>query len=191
MRTQPTFTQFLPVALMVSFCAALVVYLSTQVFGSMYAWSGAVWVIFISWGMYFMAGAKVSRIHKYIFGLTGGVVLGWLTLLLMGFMSGIVGDSFGLSATVFCAAFLILLLELTDWFELAPAYFFAYATYFAFVFGGFAGDAAASNLTQGIYVWVLLMIGIAVGFITATLKTKIFNYEQVPLHLRNTVFDKE
>lgn len=190
MSIQPTFKQWLPVALMVALAAAIVVYLSTQVFASMYAWTGAVWVIFISWGMYFMAGAKVSRMHKYILGLTGGVVLGWLTILLSNVFTDLIGGALALSVTVFIAAFLILMLELTDWFELAPAYFLAYATYFAYVSGGASGDEA-SFFTQGIYVWVLLMAGILAGFITATLKTKIFNYTDVPLHTRNTVFDKE
>ena len=191
MRTQPTFKQWLPVSLMVATAAAIVVYLSTGVFGAMYPWAGAVWVIFISWGLYFMAGAKVSRMHKYIFGLTGGVVFGWLTIIVSGILTGILGSTFGLPATVFLAALLILFLELTDWFELAPAYFMAYATYFAFVFGGFAGPEEVSIFMQAIYVWVLLMAGILAGYITATLKTKIFNYEGVPMEFRNTVFDKE
>lgn len=191
MSRQPTFKEWLPVALMVAAAAGIVVYLSTSVFAAIYPWAGAVWVIFISWGLYFMAGAKVSRIHKYIFGLTGGVIFGWLTIIVSGILTDILGASLGLPATVFIAAFLILLLELTDWFELAPAYFFAYATYFAFVFGQFAGDPSASDFTQAIYVWILLMVGILAGFITATLKTKIFNYEGVPFEFRNTVFDKE
>ena len=185
---QPSFAKFFPAALMIGVVAALVVYASGAL-GATYPWAGAVWLIFISWALYFMAGAKVSRIHKYAIGLTGGLVFGWLTLAIMPFFSSIFGATWGLPMTVLVVATTIVLLELTDWFELAPAYFFSFAAYFAFVFGGFGGDA--SNLTAGIYAWVMLMVGLGVGFITSTLRTSIFNIEKVPLEWRDTVYDSE
>src|SRR3990167_4621277 len=185
---QPTFGNYLPVALFVGVVAALVVYASSAL-GASYPWAGAVWIVFISWALYFMAGAKASRIHKYVLGLVGGVFAAWLTLALVSFVTGIVGPTLGLPVTVFFIAVAIILLELTDWFELAPAYFFAYASYFAFVFGGFGGDV--SNGTQAISVWAMLMAGLVGGWLTSTIRTAIFNVEQVPLEHRGTVFDRE
>ncbi|HEY4525169.1 MAG TPA: DUF1097 domain-containing protein [Candidatus Paceibacterota bacterium] len=185
---QPSFAKFLPVALMIGASAGLVVYLSATL-SSSYPWAGAVWLIFISWALYFMAGAKASRMHKYALGLTGGIVAGWLTLAALSYVSSVVGSTWGLPVTVFFIATAIVLLELTDWFELAPAYFFSYAAYFAFVFGGFGGDV--SNGTQAISVWAMLMAGLVVGWLTSTIRTAIFNVEQVPLEHRGTVFDRE
>lgn len=185
---QPSFGNYLPVALFVGLVAALLVYASSA-FGATYPWAGAVWIIFISWALYFMAGAKASRIHKYVLGLVGGVFAGWLTLALVSFTSGIVGATLGLPVTVFFIASAIILLELTDWFELAPAYFFAYAAYFAFVFGGFGGEA--TNAMQAVYVSIMLMVGIFVGWIVAVARAMIFDFERVPLEHRGTVFDKE
>lgn len=175
---------------MVGIFAGGSVLMSLQI-GKTYLWFGAPWVMFISWGLYFMAGAKVSRLHKYFWGLLGGVVFGVLTLWAYPYLTQVFGDVFGLPATVFLAATLIVLLELTDWFELAPAYFFNYAGYFAYVFGGAAQDATASIYTQAIYFFILSLIGLLLGWITATLKTIIFNVEKVPLESRGTVFDKE
>src|SRR3989338_529591 len=174
---QPTFGNYLPVALFVGVVAALVVYASSAL-GASYPWAGAVWLVFISWALYFMAGAKTSRIHKYILGLTGGVVFGWLVIAALPYFTGVFGGTWGLPATVFVAATLIVLLELTDWFELAPAYFFAFAGYFAFLFGNFAGDA--SPLMAGVYAWILLMAGIGVGLLTASLRQLILSSERVP-----------
>lgn len=188
MSQQPSFAKFFPVALMIGAAAAIVVYLSGLA-GQTYPWAGAVWLIFVTWALYFMAGAKASRAHKYIFATTGGIIAGWITLVVLSSVSSIVGSTLGLPVTVFFVATTIVLLELTDWFELAPAYFFSYAAYFAFVFGGFGGGA--SNATQGFYVWVMLMAGLAVGFITATLRQSIFNVERVPFEWRETVYDKE
>ncbi|HEY4522694.1 MAG TPA: DUF1097 domain-containing protein [Candidatus Paceibacterota bacterium] len=185
---QPTFGNYLPVALFVGVVAALVVYASSAL-GASYPWAGAVWIVFISWALYFMAGAKASRIHKYVLGLVGGVFAAWLTLALVSFVTGIVGPTLGLPVTVFFIAVAIILLELTDWFELAPAYFFAYASYFAFVFGGFGGEA--SNTMQAVYVSVMLMAGIGVGWLVASVRDMIYNFEHVPLEHRGTVFDKE
>ena len=189
MKTQPSFGKFLPVAVMIGVAAALVVYLSVNVFASMYPWAGAVWVIFISWALYFMAGAKVSRIPKYVLGLVGGVVFGLVTLMLMSNVFAPMVGAYALPVTVFFVATAIVLLELTNLFELAPAYFFGYATYFAYVFN--PNLASTSNAMDVVYVSVLLLVGVLVGYITATLRAKILDMERVPFELRDTIFDKE
>lgn len=173
---------------MIGAVAALVVYFSGAL-SATYPWAGAVWLVFISWALYFMAGAKVSRIHKYVLGLTGGIVAGWLVLYVLEYMTGVFGTTWALPATIFVVATVIVLLELTSWFELAPAYFFSFAAYFAFVFGGFGGSA--DNLTQGIWVWAMLMAGIGIGFVSATLRTAILKAQGLPVERHKTVFDSE
>lgn len=189
MSIQPPFSKWLPVALMVGALAGLSVWASLQLGATVAPWIAAPWVMFISWGLYFMAGAKPSRMHKYFFGLTGGIVFGLVTLVVAEIVSQVVGPVWGLPITVFLAATIIVLLELTDWFELAPAYFFTYAGYFAYLSTGVGGDA--NIYVQALYYFVLTMAGLALGYISATLKTQIFNVEKVPLESRGTVFDRE
>ncbi|MEK7662541.1 MAG: DUF1097 domain-containing protein, partial [Patescibacteria group bacterium] len=111
-----TVTKFIPVAIIIGALAALSILLS--------AWAGyPVWPVFISWGLYFIAGAKPSRLHKEVLGLTGGILFGYATLWAVPFYNAVFGEAWGLALTVFTAAFLIVMLELTDWLELAPAYF--------------------------------------------------------------------
>lgn len=188
MSKQPSFAKFFPVALMIGVIGGVVVYLSALA-GQTYPWAGAVWLIFVTWALYFIAGARVSRLHKCFFATTGGIIAGWITLAVLAYVSSIVGATLGLPVTVFFVATTIVLLELTDWFELAPAYFFSYAAYFAFVFGGFGGSA--STAMQGFYVWVMLVVGLFVGWLTATLRSTIFNIEHVPFEWRQTVYDRE
>src|SRR3989344_1042647 len=113
---QPSFAKFFPAALMIAVVAALAVYASGAL-GATYPWAGAVWLIFISWALYFMAGAKASRMHKYALGLTGGIVAGWLTLAALSYVSSVVGSTWGLPVTVFFIATAFVRLELTDWCE--------------------------------------------------------------------------
>lgn len=178
-----TFGKFLPIAIMIGLLAALSIILTD-------IYKVAVWPIFISWGMYFLAGAKPSRLHKEIIGLTGGILFGYLTLWAVPYFTSVFGATYGLPATVFCAAAIIVLLELTDWFELAPAYFLSYAGYFAFVFGKFGGpDTTAVNAL--IPFWILTMVGLVFGYVSAFLRTKILNSEGVFGGAQQTVFDKE
>lgn len=187
-----TFTKFLPVALMVAIIAALYVFVANWLMAT-YEWTWiALWVPFISWPLYFLVGAKpVSRIGKEVIGLTGGVFFGWLTLAVLVPFANVFGSSLALPAIVFCVAFIILVLELTDWFELAPAYFFAYAAYFAYYFGGVGGfypDKAAQAMWP---VWVLLMVGLILGFLTATWRKKLLEKAGLYGPDQKTVFDKE
>jgi len=163
-----TLKKFLPVALMVAGCAAIYVIVAQ------YFKVSALWLPFIGWPLYFLAGAKPSRLHKEIIGITGGIFFGYITLLVLPVVSGL--GTLALPIIVFFIAFIIVLLELTDWFEMAPAYFFAYASYFAYQFGGFGGPSStiASNMFP---VWGLIMVGLGLGYISALLKVKILESE--------------
>jgi len=79
------------------------------------------------------------------------------------------------------------MLELTDWFELAPAYFFSYGAYFAYVFGGFAITKESALIP----FWLLIMLGLVFGYFTATIRKKILEREGVYGKEQQTVFDKE
>lgn len=179
-----TIKQFLPVVLMIAIVAALYVLVAQ------YFKVSALWVPFISWPLYFIAGAKPSRLHKEVIGLTGGMIFGYLTLVVAVPFTNLFGSVLGLPLTVFLAAFIIVLLELTDWFELAPAYFFAFAGYFAYVFGGFGGPGATYVSAMFPY-WVLLMVGLGLGYFTALLRKKILEKEGIYGAAQETVFDKE
>jgi len=178
------FSKFLPVALMIAVIAALYILLAQ------YFKVSAIWVPFISWPLYFIAGAKPSRLHKEVLGLTGGILFGYVTLLVATPFSGFFGSTLGLPLTVLLVAFTIVILELTDWFELAPAYFFAYAGYFAYVFGGFGGKVTTPAKDM-IPFWILLMVGLGLGYISAFLRKKILEKEGVFGTAQETVFDKE
>jgi len=179
-----TFKRFYPVALMIALVAAIYVLAADALKVS------ALWVPFISWPLYFIAGAKPSRLHKEIIGLTGGTLAGYVTLLAVTPITAIVGATLGLPVTVFFVAFIIVILELTDWFELAPAYFFAFAGYFAYLFGSFGGQGATS-LSVILPFWLLLMVGLALGYLTAFMRTKILEKGGLYGTAQKTVFDKE
>lgn len=193
MKTQPSFTQWLPVALMIGLLAGLSVLLSSivsQINGLGFV--GAVWVVFISWALWFAMGARFDRLAKGFLSSIGGVIFGCLTLVLMAnVFSPLLGEAAGMWAlpiTVFFVATAIVLLELTNLFEVGFAYFFGFAGYFAYFFG-FAGGA--SQLTAVVHVSVLLMVGFGFGILSSFLKNKILDVEAVPFHLRKTIFDKE
>lgn len=179
-----TFKQFFPVALMVAVVAALYV-LVVQ-----YLKVSAIWVPFISWPLYFIAGTKPSRLPKEILGLTGGMILGFLTLVVVSPLTNVFGSTMGLPVTVFFVALMIVLLELTNWLELAPAYFFAYAGYFAYFFGNFGGTGATMVSVIFPY-WVLLMAGLGLGYLTGALRKKILEMQGIYGAAQETVFDKE
>ena len=181
-----TLKKFIPVSLMVAAFAAIYIFVAP------YLKISSLWVPFISWPLYFIAGSKPARLHKEIFSLAGGIIFGFLTIFFSGLLTPILGN-YALAATVFIVAFLIVMLELTDWFELAPAYFFAFAGYFAYVFGGFAGKLATTTdyAMAMIPFFLLLMLGLGLGLVTASLRKKILEKEGLYGKDQQTVFDKE
>ncbi len=178
--SEVTVKNFTPVCLMVAFIASLWMIISAK--------TGIIaWVPFISWALYFIAGSRISRLGKEVIALTGGVVIGYIVLLLIPKFIVLFGSTFGVPVIVFIAAFIIVILELTNWFELAPAYFFGFATYFA----AFFAAPAATPIMMLWPVWFPLMIGLLLGVITAELRKRILLVQGVPLDQQQTIFDKE
>ncbi|HCM36803.1 MAG: hypothetical protein A3J30_00475 [Candidatus Wildermuthbacteria bacterium RIFCSPLOWO2_02_FULL_47_9c] len=179
-----TFGKFLPVAASVGVLAALWVAV-----GSAYAL--VLWVPFLSWALVFGAGAgKLNRVPKEVIGLVGGTVAGVLVVYLLPAFTSVLGGTLALPVLIFIAGTLIVLLELTNWFELAPAYFFSFAGFFAYLFGGFAGEAGMTVSSVLMYV-ALLVLGTALGIATIFLRKFWLDMMKVPMDQRQTIFDKE
>lgn len=183
-----SFTKFFPVSLMVAVFAAAWVLIGQY-------YSLALWVPFISWPMYFVYdpdATKMRRIPKEIVGLLGGIVFGYVTLWLAPQIGSVSGATWALPITVFLVAFTIVTLELTNLFELAPAYFFSYAGYFAYVFGGFAGAYSLDVAFSAMFPYAgLILIGLLIGLATAYLRRMILQGEGLYGSAQKTVFDKE
>ncbi len=194
MAIQPRFINWLPIALMVGVLAGGTVLIGNVLAGKGFSWVGTlIWVPFISWALYFMAGGRLQRAHKYVIAMVGGVVYGWLTIIIGNWLVGIIGGLWAYPIVVFLVATSIVLLELTDWFELAPAYFFGYAGYFATAFGFSAalGFETPQDITLAVYHIVLTVAGLVLGWITIAIKGRMLDAMNVPLDQRQTVFDKE
>ncbi len=183
-----SFSKFFPVSLMVAVVAA-----GWVLVGQYY--NVALWVPFISWPMYFVYdpdATRLRRIPKEIIGLFGGIVLGYVTLWLAPQIGIYAGATWALPLTVFLVAFTIVTLELTNLFELAPAYFFSYAGYFAYVFGGFAGAYSLEVAFKAMLPYgVLILVGLLLGLMTAYLRRLILQGEGLYGSAQKTVFDKE
>jgi hypothetical protein len=166
-----TISKFLPVAASVGLLAALWVGI-----GSAYAL--VLWVPFLSWALVFGAGAgKISRVPKEVIGLIGGTAAAIIVVLL-------------LPVLVFFAGTAIVLLELTNWFELAPAYFFSFAGYFAYLFGGFASSSSVEVGSTVMYL-ALLIVGTGLGVATILVRGFLLDMMKVPQDQRQTIFDRE
>ena len=177
-----TFGKFLPVALMVGVIASLWIIIGNY-------FSVAIWVPFISWAMYYIldpGATRPRRIPKQVLGLTGGILFGYLTIFSLPYAEALVGATFGLPLIVFVVATIIVLLEMTDTLELAPAYFFAYAGYFAYIWSGL-GTPRGSLIP----FWSLLMAGLLIGYGTAFFRRKILEGEGLYGPAQKTIFDKE
>lgn len=149
------------------------------------------WVPFLSWALVFGAGAgKLHRIPKEVIGLIGGTIVAALVVLLLPTFASILGEPLALPTLVFLAATLIVMLEFTNWFELAPAYFFSFAGFFAYLFGGFAGEAGMTVSSVLMYV-VLLLIGTAIGATTIIVRKLLLDAMKVPSDQQQTIFDRE
>lgn len=178
------FSKFLPVAASVGVLAALWVGIGS-------AYSLVLWIPFLSWALVFGAGAgKISRVPKEIIGLIGGTAVAIIVVLLLPAVTSAVGGTLALPILIFFAGTSIVLLELTNWFELAPAYFFSFAGYFAYLFGGFAGTSVVTAESTIVYL-ALLFVGTGLGIATIYARTFWFNVLKVPQEQRQTIFDKE
>lgn len=155
------------------------------------AYSLVLWVPFLSWALVFGAGAaKFSRVPKEVIGLVGGTAIAVILVLLIPRVTDIVGGTLALPLLVFLAAFIIVMLELTDLFELAPAYFYSFAGFFAYLFGGFEGGVGITTGSVTMYI-VLLLVGTGLGLVSVIVRNFILNALKVPKDQQQTVFDKE
>ncbi len=189
MATQPPVKVWFLFSVIIGVLASLTV-LASNILSKETPWLGLVWVPFITWALYFIAGSRLSRLHKEVIGVVGGVVFGLLTIIIGNWLNGIVGDLYGYPLTVFFVAIIIVMLELTDWFELAPAYFFAYAGYFAATFG-FAEEMGYSHSQMAWYYVILSLIGFALAIISSKIRMALMEGMHVPADSRATMFDKE
>ncbi len=195
MTTQPQASKFFVVACFVGLFAALDVYFQNMISATPgMGWVGATWVVFIAWALYFISGAKLTRIHKDFFALLGGLILAIATIKIGGALTEVWKggplEAWAFPVVVFFDAVIIVMLELTDWFELAPAYFFGFAGFFGFYFGNFDGQMS-DPFTAGMHHLILSVVGLILGLITATGRVKILLAMGVPLENQQTVFDKE
>ena len=178
--------QYFPVSVIAGIVASL--YTGFAVFFGL----NAIWVAFISWPMHLMAGGKPKRLHKAVFGLTGGMILAWLMLLLSGPLTAFFSLPVALGIIVFFFTIIIVMLELTEWFEMAGAYFLSFAGFLAYVFGGFGGPAAFTNPTVALLpYWLLLMLGLVLASIISFLRKVILEKQGIFGAAQQTVFDKE
>ena len=166
------FTKLLPVAISISLTAAAYILIAE------YFQVSALWLPFITWALYFIVGGKPSSLPKEIAGTTGGMIFGYLTLLAVVPIASIVGKTLSMPVAVFFAALFILLLELVDLFSMTPAYFFSYTSYFAYFFGGFGGKEATSLNIIPVF-WILLMVGLGLGFFTSELRKRILGMQGI------------
>lgn len=165
------FSQLFPVAFAIALIASI------YVLAAQYFQISAVWLPFISWALYFIVGGKPSYLSKEILCLTGGMIFAFVTLVMVGPISGLVGKIFAMPVTVFIAAFLILILELFKPLDMIPAYFFSYTSFFAYYYGGFGGEGATPLGIMPLY-WTLLMVGLGLGYFTSEIRNKILRMKR-------------
>ncbi len=195
MSIQPPVGKFFVFSCFIGLVAALDVYFqNTLSTNPNMGWLGATWVVFIAWALYFISGAKLSRMHKNFFALLGGIILAVATIKIGGALSelwkGGVLEAWAFPIVIFFDAVIIIMLELTDWFELAPAYFFGFAGYFGFFFGNFDGQTSDPYMAA-VHHLILSVIGLILGWITASGRIKILLSMGVPIGNQQTVYDKE
>ncbi|EKD87029.1 MAG: hypothetical protein ACD_37C00070G0003 [uncultured bacterium] len=160
------FSQLFPSAFVIALTSAVYVYFASSLNIS------AIWLPFISWSAYFIVGGKPSLLPKMIAGFTIGMIIGYLTIVFTGFLSGAIGSDLSLSIVVFFMTFLILLSELVKSIDMVPVYFFAYSSYFAYFYGRFDGETVMPIEILPKF-WLLIMLGLGLGYFTSELRKKI------------------
>lgn len=165
-------SQLFPSVLAIALVSALYIFIVQ------YFQISALWLPYIGWSVYCIAGGKPSLLPKMIAGFAGGMFVGVLTVLSIGPATGFIGSTLALPLVVFFMVLFILLMELIKPIDMIPAYFFAYSSYFAYFYGKFGGEKATS---VGILpeFFVLLMIGLGLGFLTAEIRRKIMHMQGI------------
>ncbi|MBI4991102.1 DUF1097 domain-containing protein [Candidatus Gottesmanbacteria bacterium] len=159
------FRQLFPVALSISFTSGIYILIAQ------YFQVSALWLPYISWTAYFLDGSNPKRLIKQILCLTGGMLIGVFTVLLLNPVTSILGPTFALPVIVFFMVLVILLLELVKEVDIVPVYFFSYSSYFAYYYGKFGGESATPlNILPEF--WLLLMIGLGLGLLTSEIRKR-------------------
>ena len=132
------FLKFLPIPIVVAILAFIWMYVSSQ-------FKLLSWVAFITWAGYFLAGMDVKGALRLSISFFLGVLFAMLIVLLGTSLVPSLG-TYAFPLVVAVAAFIIVLLELVPWFDLAPGYFLGAAAFFA---AGATNDLATFLLYGG------------------------------------------
>ena len=162
-----------PVALMVGVLAAIYVIIAGKL-------GLILWAAFISWPLYFLAGATIKKMDEAVIGLSGGLIAGWGLIKLMPIFSGAFGG-WTLPVLVVIVAFIIVFLEIVPEFNMAPAYFFSFASFFA-AMGSInlaTGQPYGPGFDTVIKLWIPLMIGLVFAFISVKMVNKMLQVQGV------------
>lgn len=137
------------------------------------------WVGFITWGAYFLTSVNTRGALREAISFTVGIIFGALIVVVAtNYLSPL--GSFAFPVAVGIAGFVIVLLEMVPWFDMAPGYFLGAAAFFA---AGAKPDVATFSA-----VWIPGMLGLGLGIITAYLRGGIFKMEgeKDPLTAKST-----
>lgn len=156
-------SKFLPVPVIVGVAAFLFMVISAQL-------SLLAWVAFITWGGFFLSGISTKSAIRETIAFSLGVLLGVVIVLLGTNLTPLLG-AYAFPVVVGLAAFVIVLLELVPWFDMAPMYFFGAAAFFAA-----GGKTDLSTLTS---LWVSGMVGLLLGIVVGYLRGQVFRLERV------------
>jgi hypothetical protein len=118
------------------------------------------WVAFLTWGAFFLAGVNTQNILREAIGFTLGILFAWAIVLIGTELTSSLG-TYAFPTAVAIAAFVIVILELIPWFDMAPSYFLGAAAFFA------AGATTDSETFMSVFVpgMLGLGIGVATGYI--------------------------
>lgn len=173
--TKVPVAKWAPIAFMVGVLAAIYVIIAREL-------NLILWAAFISWALYFLAGATIKKMDEAAIGLTGGLIAGWTLIKLIPIFFGTFGAFWTLPVLVVIIGFVIIFLELVPEFNMAPAYFFSFASFFAAMgaLNPATGQAYGPGIGTVIQLWIPLMIGLGFAYISSKMVSKMLALEKVP-----------
>lgn len=128
------------------------------------------WVAFVTWGGYFLTGvttkSAIRELIAYTLGLLAGIAIVLAGVSLLPSLGG-----YAFPIVVAVAAFIIVMLELVPWFDMAPMYFLGAAVFFA---AGAKPDVATFTAT-----WIPGVIGLLLGIAVVYLRGQVCKMEGV------------
>ncbi|MBI5303934.1 MAG: DUF1097 domain-containing protein [Chloroflexi bacterium] len=148
--------KFVPLALSVGVLATAWTYASVKL-------GLPTWAAFVGWAFFFVAGGDAKAMMKAGVPTLVGVLFGYAALygLKLNGEAGVIG----VSVAVGVAALVLVIMMNWETFALAPAAFAAFASFFAFAFA--SKDVFA--LDNILYTLITLVIGIVLGYLSATI----------------------